>query len=185
MKIILICLIIFLIIFDGIVLISANEDQDNSVRDSVRIVKLDSIQKNVLYVEFWGNGIGATLNYGHLIDTGYYFYDDIPSAIYLRGGFGGWWTNEQHYGIPIMVEVLTGKRNYFEIGVGILFDMYFDPSGYDPAYGKTLVKGVMTIGYRYQPPNGSSVFKVGWTPVFFTQFDALLFKFGISYGYAW
>lgn len=185
MKTILICLIIFFIIYDSLELNSASDDIDNNVQDSL-IIRSDSIQANVLYMELWGNGIGATINYEHLIDTGNYFYDDTPSVIYLRGGLGGWWTNEHHYGIPIMVEVLTGKRSYFEFGVGIMLDMYFKSSGYDWAYGKTLVKGVMTFGYRYQPPDGSTVFKLGWTPVFFFhQRIPLLFKFGISYGFAW
>jgi hypothetical protein len=91
-------------------------------------------------------------------------------------------------GIPIIIhELISFNNNHLELGLGILFP---EPLSHDIT-GNT--KPFMTgrIGYRYQKPEGSFVFRVGLMPFIADDTygmyinDTSIWTWpGISFGYA-
>ncbi len=78
--------------------------------------------------------------------------------------------------VPIMIDFYFGDDNKIELGFGIVYSAGEDLDGREFEG----VNGTATIGYRYQPVNGGSIFRIGLTPYF--SGDGIQFWLGISFG---
>ena len=143
--------------------------------------------KNGLYLELLGNGGLYSVNYEHFLSdhmTGRVGFSVATLTSETSGG-----TTEREgtlFTAPIMLNYLSGKgSNHLEIGGGMTIFSFSRSTPQndilDFASG-TAVLFTGTIGYRYQPPDGGFLFRIGFTPL--TNFKAVAPLGGLSLGYA-
>ena len=73
-----------------------------------------------------------------------------------------------------MISYLAGdESDHLELGIGLMPVL-------SPGMGDTKVIGTATLGYRYQPREGGTIFRIGFTPLYF--FDHFFPWLGISVG---
>ena len=119
--------------------------------------------KNVLYIEFLGNGGFISANYERF----------LTQNLSLRIGMGSL------FGLvtvtfPVMVNYCFGKEYRFEIGGGLLHVPEGKWDGTVPT---------ATLGYRYQDITGGTVFRISFTPLI-NESGEIFFWGGLSFGYA-
>lgn len=95
---------------------------------------------NVVYAELLGNALyGGSINYERMLTPQF-------SGRVGASPFGAF---------PVMLNYLPGQGQHSaELGLGVLAG----------ASDENLL-GTATLGYRYQPPVGRMVFRIGWTPL--------------------
>jgi hypothetical protein len=128
----------------------------------------DSLRRNNVYLEVLGTGVIYSLNYERDfntwsgIRTGFSYFS-------LPGGVSNSGAHTDIFFIPILMGnfmfKFSGTGNALELGAGY-------------AYGPAL-----SIGYRYSPLNGGFLFRITYTPIFFTSNTRTWG--GISFGYIW
>ena len=90
---------------------------------------------------------------------------------------------------PFMIKMLFfDTLHHFEVGAGVSVFLY-DISGFDPNDGIRDDLGrnplfATTIGYRFEPPDGGFMLRIGYTPFFSFASEQWEFFFGISAGYS-
>lgn len=95
--------------------------------------------RNTVYAEVFGNSLFfGSINYEHMLSPVLSARIGVsPIAVF-----------------PLMLNYLPGRGPHRgEAGIGML------------AGGSDVIAGTLTLGYRYQPPAGGLVFRVGWTPL--------------------
>ncbi len=141
------------------------EKQEEKKRTSV-------VNMNVLYFELLGNGGIITANYERFIQKNMSIRVGAGSALLVAGTF------------PVMFNYFVGEDHKLELGIGATICtgvMRFRSSG-DTYNDETFVVGTATVGYRYQPVNGGSVFRIGLTPFFID--DGAFPWAGIGFGFS-
>lgn len=136
---------------------------------------------NAVYLELLGNGALYTVNY------------DRRFADHWSGRIGFMVVTAQaeepvndEVGVailPVMVNYLAGAGSHrLELGIGPLFGIVGgELEEYGGFAGVGLAGVTTTFGYRYQPPGGGFVFRIGLTP-FYSGMPQLWG--GLSLGYA-
>ena len=117
------------------------------------------------------NGIG--LKYERLIPRKKIYYTLIGGAHFYRVNFFG---VENHSTLYISNGLITGlnKRNHFEASLGLGWDQVQYESA--PGSGYNAYFPAVNIGYRFQKPNESFVFRSG-----FGLPELIYFGFGLSF----
>lgn len=141
--------------------------------------------RKAVYVEVYGTGIGATLNYEYL------FKDNVVKTG-IRGG-AGYFSNFVEENSPNILSAnleyvsFGGARNHhLEWGLGLVYQYKFYKSvfqtpkttivgsdtiiyfeSHDYKYQRTGPAVVPRIGYRYESPDGGLVVRVGYTPLLY------------------
>lgn len=130
---------------------------------------------NAFYLEIGGNALFISLNYERF----------IQKNMSIRIGYGS--AAIYNHAAPVMFNFFVGKNHRLELGAGINF--LFGREQFIKGYifedeNLRLLSG--TIGYRYQPVDGGSVFKIGLNPSYALseyEYDRIFFVwFGISFG---
>ena len=147
--------------------------------------------RNAIYVELFGNGGVASINYGRT----------IAPHLELRAGWGEWSTEEstdfnalrKKFNVfPIMLQNVRGQgTHHLELGLGLLLGRLSEEYGTTTGTETTTttigdVEGL--IGYRRQRPRGGFVFRAGLTPeyAFAGDYpsDGAFLSAGLSFGWA-
>ncbi len=126
----------------------------NEALAQVDVSTFSNETKNVWYLEAAGNGGIVTVNYERFLTQNLSLRIGIGTAILILGT------------APVMINFFVGKDHKVELGMGITVGTGiadFDSGDYKSESG---VVGTATVGYRYQPVIGSSVFRIGLTPFF-------------------
>lgn len=126
-------------------------------------------KKNSLNLEFGGYALIGELYYERVI-----FNNEKSKTTGQIGiGLGGF---------PLIINQLISFNNsHLEFGIGILFPEYKSIRVLENT--KSHITG--RIGYRYQKPGGSFIFRVGLMPLITIDYYWLYTGFpGISFGYA-
>ena len=121
--------------------------------------------KNVIYgsAGFLGLGGSASINYERLVFS---IQKKAHIDAYIHGSFGAYayWYNSGNF-VDLSLQWLLGKKNsHLEVGLGLLVmgDEYFDGSTYSDKQKYELNDyPFANVGYRYQKPGGSLVFRTG------------------------
>lgn len=123
-----------------------------------------------LYLEGGGPGLLLSLNYEHR----------IAEALALRIGFGFALLG---YTLPIALNMLCfSAPHHLELGVGVAPGEFALPlPGYPPT---PVVLLVAHVGYRFSPPGGGFLFRIGFTPLFLPRTGQILPWGAIALGYA-
>jgi len=145
------------------------------------------VARSAIYIELAGQGLLYSVNYEYLLA------DDIS----VRIGYSQWTISSlflftagelSFTGFPVMVNYLSGSGSgHLELGLGVM-PMKISLDGHDILFGTdvsnsaTLLIGTATLGYRYQPPDGGFVFRIGLTPFFNEKVIAV--SGGLSMGVA-
>jgi hypothetical protein len=109
----------------------------------------------VWFEEIYGN---VTLNYERML---FKFPASFLQTISIRSGAGPWvaWLSEGINCFSI-ISIMTGKRNsHLETGMGVLFTYWSGSNDWHPIVNERYIAG--NLGYRYQKPGGSFVFRTG------------------------
>ena len=94
--------------------------------------------RNAVYGELFGNGLYASVNYERRITP------DFTARVGATP-FGS---------LLLMLNHVPDQRPHSaELGFGLL------------AFAGENFFGTATVGYRYQPRSGGTIFRVGWTPL--------------------
>ncbi len=143
--------------------------------------------RNAIYAEILGPGLLYSINYDYRITTHFGLRAgvsrwSVPAIFVLVNGSIGF------TGFPITANYLSGEgSSHLELGVGVV-PVILTLNGEEVFFGsnvrdrKTLVMETMTMGYRYQPPDGGIVFRIAFTPLM--VFDKVVPFGGISLGAA-
>jgi hypothetical protein len=144
------------------------------------------LSKNSLYFELLGNGGFYSINYER----------QVSSKLYGRIGFSTLQTtNTQYFGgeetktrtttFPVLMTYLSGNgKNHLEIAGGMLFGLVTETN-----VSSAIIDLTAFIGYRYQPPGGGFIFRIGFSPFLSLDKDAdfpdqgFTPSAGISFGY--
>lgn len=141
--------------------------------------------KNALYVELLGNGFLYTVNYERLLQDDVWLRIGFETVNWTEGGLFSEGEHHELVAVPLMVSRLFGSRyGRLELGLGVVPNTL------------TGVSATATAGFRFQPPDGGFLFKVGFTPVYpFYAYESesdyeeddpkFLPWFGLSLGWAW
>jgi hypothetical protein len=125
---------------------------------SAQTTKEARYHSNMLYLEFFGNGIVASVNYEHM------FHQDGVDCFSMRAGLGI--VDDHRQTIPLEAIWLTGGvKHHIDVGPGLTF--LFDQ--YTP--GKTYFIPVVHIGYRYQAPESNFLFRAGLSALFTDHYN--------------
>ena len=130
----------------------------------------EGLMKNSVYgtggvwpEEMYGN---VTINYERML---FEFPASFFQAINVRSGAGPWvaWLAE---GINCfsVISLVTGRRgSHFETGMGVVFTYWTESKDWDPIVNDSHFAG--NLGYRFQKPGGSFVFRtgLGWPEGFY------------------
>jgi len=144
----------------------------------------DSLKRNAVYIELFGQGILYSVNYDYR----------IKENIALRAGLTTYGINffskTNVTGFPMMLNYLSGKRKgHFEAGIGFMPLLVTEETGWfsweddEKKQSESAVGfiGNINLGYRYQPRTGGFIFRINFTPLIFQE---QLWPFGgISFGY--
>jgi len=121
---------------------------------------------NSLYLEFFGSGGLYSVNYDRL------FTENIGARIgfmYFAADWVVFFSDVELFIIPITLNYLVGTgKDKFELGAGPV--IVFGSVGFfgsDPVSGSG-VGWTGTIGYRYQKNDGGFMWRIGFTPAFFS-----------------
>lgn len=146
------------------------------------IAQKDTMQfkKNAISLELLGNaGIGRySLNYERNVIGGKNGF--LSARIGISKG--------AEYYFPILLNgIFLNGKHHFEIGAGATL-AYCDNCVPDQTFlYEDLFAYTANFMYRYQKPNGKLAFRVGWTPMLYTNNSMLIILFfdcGLSVGYA-
>ena len=105
--------------------------QVNPEKEEVKPLKR---RKNSVYFEGFGNSLTYSINYERI------FSWEVNRAVALRTGFS--YTKDVR-SIPLEIDLILGKKNCFESGIGLTFSTFGE--------GNTLL---LRAGYRYRDPSG-------------------------------
>lgn len=130
--------------------------------------------KNALYLEVFGNGGEASINFDRNIGPGVQF----------RVGWGSWGddastdfnqTSKSYNVFPVMLSaVLFPGNHHLELGGGMLVGRVNVDStliNSTLSTSRTVANIETLLGYRRQPPGGGFVFRAGVTPCYSLQGD--------------
>jgi hypothetical protein len=127
-------------------------------------------RRNAVYFELFGPGILYSVNYERRISP----------HVSLRAGFTTWslghsiltlflLEESKFTAFPVMVNYITGpmKSHHFEIGAGVMPSFFSGKAFFsdEDAKDQSLLLGIGSLGYRYQPPDGGFFFRVTLTPL--------------------
>ena len=135
---------------------------------------------NSFYIELVGSGGLYSINYDRL------FTENIGARIgfmYFDSEWLLFFTDVEMFLIPTTLNYLVGTgKHKFELGAGPVF-VFGNVSffGSDPVSGSS-VGWTGTIGYRYQQNNGGFMWRIGFTPAFFS--GEFFPSAGISLGFS-
>ena len=135
--------------------------------------------RNSIFLELGGNGVFYSLNYDHKI------FNHFSARI---GGMYAPWEDEissQNASlllVPLMANYLVGNgSSRLEVGAGLTFgNISGNLDGFDEFSEGGVAAFTSTVGYRLQPTNGGFLFRIGYTPTFFS--DGVLHFIGLSLG---
>ena len=121
--------------------------------------------KNVIYgsAGFLGLGGSASINYERLVFS---IQKKAHIDAYIHGSYGAYsvWYSSGNF-FDVSLQWLWGKKNsHLEVGLGLLVmgDEYFDGSTWtDKQKFELNDYPFANVGYRYQKPGGSLVFRTG------------------------
>lgn len=147
---------------------------------------LAQTKTNSIYLELGGPGGIYSLNYD----------------IRFQNSIEGWGARigvsyfaldgESLFTIPVQINYLMGKDgNYFELGAGVTYGYRDDDYPHagcscvipQDAFNHHVFYGSITIGYRYQPPNGGFLFRIGLSPLFNKETFQLFYPY-LSAGFS-
>jgi len=145
-----------------------------------------TLTRNALYFELFGQGLLYSINYDYR----------LTPEIGFRAGYSSWTLKPfflliagelKFTSFPLMVNYLTkGESGHLELGVGIM-PSTVTLQGREILFGsavdgkKSVLLGTATIGYRWQPFDGGTLFRIGLTPLFTRQ--KIMMTGGVSVGY--
>jgi hypothetical protein len=126
-----------------------------------------STTRNAVYVELLGNGGLYSINYERVL-TNFNYERVMAGSVRARVGGGAWtdnWsdltTSIETFTFPMMVQMVMererGSAHHPELGIGILV-------GQRGTHGFLSLTGL--VGYRYEPPRGRLLLRVGLTPFY-------------------
>lgn len=139
---------------------------------------------NAFYVEAGGNGLLYSVNYDRLV---------LPNAGFRVGigvlpffpAMGFTDDNVTLTAVPVLANVLFGKgAGRLEVGAGATFtsaSVEWSTFGEGEESASTIIPNG-TIGYRYQRPEGGTVFRAGAIPLYIAEEWWL--SVGVSFGRA-
>ena len=139
-----------------------------------------SISKNTLFAEVWGNSIFYSINYDRIL------INQEKWKFTGRLGFGYYYVRDRKYSVlsfPSEFTFLIGRsKHFFETGLGV--SDYVETSSREYYYfpdDKALhsVYLFCRFGYRYQRPQGGFFLKAGLTPLVALT-DAARYPFNYS-----
>jgi hypothetical protein len=143
------------------------------------------LTRNAYYVEAGGNALLYSVNYERMVAAGLSArvgLSLVPAWIPFAGDDGG-----DGGALLVMVPVQAGYvfgtgNHHLEIGAGATFGNASMDIG--SLEGKeNWVFGTGTIGYRFQRPEGGSLFRLTVTPLFIEVLDVgMIPMIGLSYG---
>lgn len=129
-----------------------------------------------IYLEIGGNALIYSINYDRLLSNNFGLRAGAM-AFALSDGSG----SAAAVATPVLANYFIGDGNgRFELGAGIVFASGGIGGG-DVGFAGSGVGVTSTIGYRLQPVSGGFLFRIGFTPIYFSR------KFipmgGLSLGY--
>ena len=161
-----ILLIYILIIFLSFSFLKSNDSIPNK-----------NFGNHLWYAEFMGNSFFASFNYEYVMIRNFLY----TSETNFRIGIGSALPFD-YFNIPIMINLIYGRKHCFEIGAGLLFDYVYKNKGKsDYTYPQEVIKYISFIGYRYKNEDGDIIIRVGLTPFFTSDYGIRLWT-GISFG---
>jgi hypothetical protein len=130
-----------------------------------KVVEANGFKKNSVYgtAGVWFEEIYAnvTLNYERTL---FEFPASFLQTVSIRSGAGPWvaWLSE---GINCfsVISIISGRRSsHLETSMGVLFTYWYGSKEWHPIVRDRYIAG--NLGYRYQKPGGSFVFRsgLGW-----------------------
>jgi hypothetical protein len=131
--------------------------------------ELPDFSRTSFFIEWRGNAYTSSLNVDHLINRQFSIRVGISSIF------------STSFTAPIMLNYLAGQDTHFlELGIGALVGRTYI---FDETDGGGIVS-TMTIGYRWQPPDGGFLLRAGFTPFIFpSEINFFQPWGGISLGY--
>ena len=171
-------IIIFLTLF---ILTQNLFSQYDTTKPNIENINQDSIAFNAWFIEIMGNTWSLSFNY----DRSLFVFPSIISQYTNLSARIGLGINlyPGHIPFPLMLSLYFGKVHKIELGLGIIYDYLPDKWSEGLDYPRDLIKWTLTLGYRYQKPEGGFVCRSGFTP-FFTS-KKMYWLWGLSFGYAW
>lgn len=153
--------------------------------------KSDSSQeaKNSLYLDIMGTGGWYSLNYERIV----YSKDKLglgissgASVTHLRD-FDRRFNPD--FSIPVSLNAFYGKNHHLEAGIGTTFASVVRADEDYSAQRYLNVNLTMTLGYRYQKPEGGFLFRAAYTPIIpvyrqITENGEFKNWFSLSFGYS-
>jgi hypothetical protein len=143
------------------------------------------LSKNTLYIELLGSGGLYSFNYER------HFSPNISGRIgFSTFAISGMLESETATKtritvFPVLITYLSGKgKSHFEIAGGMLLGLETEPNA-----SYAIIDLTAFLGYRYQPPGGGFIFRIGLTPFLSLDNDAhypdtgYMTSAGISLGY--
>jgi hypothetical protein len=170
--------LLLLLITSHFCLKAQNLEEDTVKRDSTIV---EAGRTRSVFLEVGGAGFALTLNYdarfGQTSDKWGY---RVGAGYYNTGA-------NSVFSVPLQINYLYGighsTTSFIEAGAGTTFlDSKGSTNGtffeFDDIIGFT---GTVSLGYRYQQPNGGINFRIVFDPVIYDE--GILFEGGLSIGY--
>jgi hypothetical protein len=145
---------------------------------------------NSVQLELGGAGVAYSLNYERILLNGRWLKTGIRGGLGITPPFQGESTPQVR--IPILVnEQLSFGSQHIELGAGVsimnTYNFLFEKFGF--MFGRFTSFGVMSLGYRYQKPEGRLILKAAYTPMVSLRQNGsgpvhVFQGFGVTVGYA-
>lgn len=124
----------------------------------------ETIKRNTLYAEAFGQGFCWSLNYDRLMNTNKRLKNSFSAGLVVvphSMGFG----NGAYYGAPVSYNWLLGKKNHhLEFGLGLTFLVEHPSYGFSDMT-KNYTYLTPKLGYRFQRPQGELFLRATATPM--------------------
>lgn len=122
--------------------------------------------RNSVQVEILGSSNAYSINYEHILINRSRVKTGIRGGFGIMPPFNG--ATRLRYCFPILLnQQLSFGSHHVELGGGVTilnsFSFVSEPVGY--YYGSATAFGAMSLGYRYQRPDGRIIVKVAYTPL--------------------
>lgn len=170
---------LLLFYFGFLILIMGSYAGDRQVRDA----------KNAVYLDIMGTGGWYSLNYERSMYSADKLHLGISGGVSANhfkdftGKFNPDWS------FPVSLNAFYGRNHHAEFGIGSTFvSVVRANQDYDPERALN-INMTMTLGYRYQRPEGGFLFRAAYTPIIpvyreYTERGGFKNWFSVSFGYS-
>lgn len=121
--------------------------------------------RNALYLDLMGTGGWYGLNYERIVYNKEKLCIGVSSGVSVTNLKDFYRQFNPDFSLPISLNTFYGKNHHVELGIGSTFASVVRANEDYVARRYLNINLTMTLGYRYQKPEGGFLFRAAYTPI--------------------